>query len=1106
MWRVLIILLSGSILYLSCKPQTGKMQFVLHEGKDLGIDFSNDLEIDVSLNIFNYMYYYNGGGIGAGDFNNDGLIDLFFTANRKPNRLYLNVGDLKFKDITDQAGIRHNEYGWSTGVSVVDINDDGMLDLYISEVGEFENLKSQNYLYVCQEINENGIPLYEEKGREYGLDQIGFSTQAAFFDYDLDGDLDLFQLNHSVHENGTFGQRKSFLGTKHDLSGDRFFVNDNGNFIEKSLEVGIESSVIGYGLGVATGDINMDGYPDIYVGNDFHENDYLYLNNGDGTFTETGASAMQHTSRFSMGVDIGDINNDLFPDIVSLDMLPYDPYILKKSEGEDALGIFRFKLSYGYSYQYAKNSLQLNNANGTFSDIAMYSDVYATDWSWAPILADFNNDGIKDLFVSNGIPKRMNDIDYINFISNDDVQWRIKSDNADDRDMSYLEKLPEIKLPNKVFYGSEDLRFKDQEIFIKNNKASYSNGAIAADLDNDGDLDVITSNIDQNAFVYENISSDSTQSNRIRISLRGADGNRNAVGSKVIVELKDGKRMLCEKFPVRGFQSSYEGDLHIGIGSIEDVQSITLIWPDNTYQVADVNTGTLDFTYTEGLPAFDYQGLSEKSNEEVPFLEISEELELDFVHDENDFVEFNREPLIPHSTSTEGPALAVGDLNGDGLQDIFLGGAKRKRSALYFQTPEGRFRSVEQWELMQDSIYEDVDAHIADFNGDGWNDLVVGSGGNEYFGKSEFLNSRLYINDGSGQLVRKEGVFDSIYSTTQRLVPADFDQDGDLDLFMASRAVSWSYGSIPESYLLQNDGAGNFTDVSDEMAEGLKNIGMITDARWTDLDLDGDDDLIVGVEWDNIYAFINESGRSFSKHRLTPKKGLWGLLLPVDFDHDGDMDLLAGNLGLNSRLKASGKEPIRMYVNDYDQNGRSEQILTYYLDGKETIFPNKMELERQLPYIKKKYLMAADFAAASLADVVGEDQLSGARVFECDYLSNSVLINEGDFNFRTVPLPNQAQMSPFKAGVVKDVDNDSRPDIMLAGNYFDANVQMGRYDADYGTLFYHQEAGKYRIADFPGLPVTGQVRYIKPVEVAGRQVWLFARNDDKLLAIDLNND
>jgi hypothetical protein len=1077
--------------------------FELLSSEKTGIDFSNTLKSTKDFNIFYYMYFYNGGGVGAADLNNDGLIDLCFTANQEANKIYLNKSDMKFEDITEKSNFKGGN-GWSNGVSIVDINQDGMLDIYISQVGDFEAIKGHNLLFICKEITKEGIPVYQEMSKEYGLDLVVFGTQAAFFDYDLDGDLDMFQLNHSVHQNGTFGRRALFDGTYHPLAGDKLFKNDNGKYTEVSKTTGINSSALGYGLGLAVGDIDFDGYPDMYVGNDFHENDYLYINQKNGTFLDKMESSIMHTSQFSMGIDIGDLNSDAFPEIISLDMLPSNYEILKKSEGEDMYSIFKYKIRQGYNYQFARNNLQFNNGNGTFSEIGMYSGVHATDWSWSPLFTDFDNDGLKDLFISNGIPKRMNDTDYIKFVSDDVVQEKIRNKNFDENDPGLADKLPEIKLFNKFFANQKNLVFKDMEGSIKNDKVSYSNGAIYADLDNDGDLDIITNNINEKAFVYENLADTKPVKNDfIRLYLKGAKGNLNAIGTKCLVFKKD-KIESYEKFPVRGFQSSMEIPLNIGLGKKTDVDSLIVIWPDNKYQVMKVSgfKDSLNLTYSNDLPLFDYQKFKARknNNDSYTYEDIAAKLGVNVRHEENNFVEFDRNSLIPFEVSAEGPALAIADINHDGLEDIFVGSSKKFRSHLFLQTKSGVFKESIQPDLVRDSTYEEVDAQWADVNKDGHPDLIVATGGNEYSNNSEYQMPRIYLNDGKGNLSIIQDAFNNVFVTASCIVPFDFTGDGIMDLFIGGRAVPLNYGEIPKSYLLKNDGSGRFIDVTSQYGKELSAIGYVKNAKLTDLDKDGDPDLILALEWDGICMMENK-GKTFVKKMLTDRKGWWNFTMPFDYDGDGDMDILAGNLGLNSRLKASKEQPVRMYINDYDKNGRKEPILTYYLNGAEVLFPTKLEIEKQMPFIKKKYIYATEFSKATIADIFGKDKLEEAQILEADYYESAILVNDGKGNFKLKPLEYRAQWSSYYDAQVIDANGDKLPDILMMGNFYNCNIQMGRYDADFGMILINKGNCNFAPQPINGLQVKGQVKRLKKIKLKGGEGIVVARNNDTLMVI-----
>jgi hypothetical protein len=1082
----------------SKKESTEPPVFEVLDNSKTGLDFNNHLTPTQEFNMFKYMYFYNGGGVGAGDFNNDGLTDLFFTGNQGDNKLYLNEGNLHFKDITAAANIPQDS-AWSTGVSVVDINNDGLLDIYICRVGKYEILKGHNLLLVCTGIDKNGIPHYEDRSHAYALDFSGFSTQATFFDYDLDGDLDMFLLNHSVHQNGTFAERKNFLGTYSELSGDRMYRNDGNIFTDVTHQSKINSSSISYGLGVSVADINLDGYPDLYIGNDFHENDYLYINQHDGTFKEEQGNRIMHTSQFSMGVDVADVNNDGYPDVVSMDMLPSDPYILKRSEGEDTYDIFHLKIGYGYNYQYTRNNLQLNRRNGMFTETGLYSGIAATDWSWAPLWMDFDNDGKKDLFISNGIPKRMNDIDYINFVSNGDIQSKIKSNSLGETDMSLIDKFPQIKIPNKFYRNNGELVFKDLNEQIKNDQPTYSNGAIYADLDNDGDLDIVVSNIDEPAMLYANRSNDKKDKSFAEIKLKGPEANLNAIGAKIVLFAEAGIRTY-EKNPARGFQSSMEIPIHIGLDKTK-IDSAFLIWPDNSFQPLQIKAGQTQIAYAKGLPKFNYGYITSYwPNATNAVADITGTTGLNYRHEENSFNEFNREPLIPHMVSTEGPALAVADINHDGLEDVFIGSSKDKKAAVFLQQPSGKFIRSPQTVLDKDSVYENVDASFVDVNNDTHLDLVIASGGNEYYGQEEYLQPRVYLNDGKAHFVKLEHAFDNIFLTASSVSSYDFNGDGFADLFISGRTVPFGYGAVPKSYLLQNDGTGKFKDVTAARAKDLASIGLVTQALWFDINKDGNKDLLICSEWGGIDAFINNKGM-FTRQSLTDKKGWWNFILPVDIDNDGDIDLVAGNLGLNSRIKASDDEPVQLYYNDFDDNGKKEQVLTYYLNNRQLPFANKAELEKQMPIQKKKFLYAEQFAKASITDMFKKEKLENANVLTANYFSNALLINQGNLKFTVQALPWEAQLTSYRDAVVVNANNDALPDILLMGNYYDNNIQMGRYDGDYGTILINKGQGKIEVQSLNGLQVKGQVRKIRKINIGKKEAFVLARNNDSAMVI-----
>jgi enediyne biosynthesis protein E4 len=740
-----------------------------------------------------------------------------------------------------------------------------------------------------------------------------------------------------------------------------------------------------------------------------------------------------------------------------------------------------------------------------FSEVGLYSGIAATDWSWAPLWMDFDNDGLKDLFIANGIPKRLNDMDYINFIYNSEIQEKLKNNDIKNKDMALMDKFPEIKIPNKFYKNKADLQFEDVEAKIDNDQPTYSNGAVYGDFDNDGDLDVVVNNINDPVLLYENRTENESKKDFVDIKLKGSEKNINAIGTKVVLCKRD-KIETYEKNPARGFMSSMETPIHIGLG-ISKIDSAFLIWPDNSFQkiVLDSLFPHLFFTYTKGLPLYNYNNITNfKKNISTPIVNITKEVTLDYLHKENAFNEFDREPLLPHMLSTEGPALAVADINNDGLDDIFIGASKTFHNAIFLQQPNGKFIRTIQPEMFLDSMYEDVSATWADVNNDGNIDLIIGTGGNEYYGADEHLLPRIYLNDGKVNFKKIKNTFPSITATTSCIIANDFNNDGFVDLFLGGRTVPWNYGEIPHSYLLQNDGTGKFTDVTEKYAPELSKIGMVTNAIWLDIDKNNNKDLIVTCEWGGITAFINTNGK-FVKKELTDKKGWWNFLLPVDIDSDGDMDLIAGNLGLNSRLQATTEQPVRLYFNDFDDNEKKEQILTYYVKNKEITFASKDELQKQMPMIKKKFIYAADFANAQFKDLFPAEKIKNATVYSADYFANAVLINNGNLTFTTKALPWEAQLTSYKDAAIANVNNNNLPDIILAGNYYSNNIHAGRYDADYGTVLLNKGMGNFSCENLNGLILKGEVRSIKPIKIGNNAAHIVAKNNDSVLVIKFAN-
>ncbi len=1082
-------------LFIGCQNHDKTYDFKLHSSDVTGVDFRNDLPISEDLNIFNYMYYYNGSGLGAGDLNNDGLVDLIFASNLGPEKVYLNQGDFQFSDVSSEAGIDGGINSWTNGISLADINSDGLIDVYLSQVGSYRHLDCTNKLFICTGIDSDGIPRYEEKAREYGLDFKGFSTQAGFFDMDNDGDLDMFLMNHSLHHNGTFGRRSTFLGTTHELSGDRLFRNDGDVFTDITLEAGIHSSVIGYGLGLAFGDFDRDGWTDIYIGNDFHENDYLYINQQDGTFTDKGTEELKSTSKFSMGVDVADINNDLWDDIMVLDMLPDDPYILKTSEGEDALDLFRLKENYGYSPQYARNSLQINQGNNSFKELARYANVFASDWSWSPLMVDLDMDRNKDIFVSNGIPKRMNDLDYIRYVSGNEIQYKIQFDELEKKDLSALDSIPEIKIKNKFYHSLSDLQFTEDYFKIMGDKVSYSNSAIYADLDNDGDYDLVTNNINDEAFIYENLMNPET----VEVKLEGNDKNRHGLGAKIIGEYEDGEKVVLNNWSTRAFQSSMITDC---IFPRDSLLRITVIWPNKMSETKTTSTTTDEIIFRISEANQENSWPTNFTENDSLLVDITGNIVPEIFHEENDFVEFNREPLIPFSTSAEGPAISILDLNNDGYEDIFVGSGKRENSAIYIQRENGQFQRYFLQGKIQDSIYEEVASIFVDIDGDEDQDLIIATGGNEFRLNSDYTRPILYRNE-NDQLTRDTSAFRDIHLAASSVAYSDIDGDGDLDLFFGGRALTWEYGQIPDSYLLLNDGKGRFSDQTELWSKELKLFGLIKDASFADMDNDGHEDLVISREWGSIDIFYND-GSILNRHPVTSDRGWWNKMTISDFDNDGYLDIFVGNTGLNTRYKASTDRPIKMYYFDFDNNGTKEQIVTYFLGDREIVFNNIKELQQQLPHLKKKYLYAKKFAQADLEDLFGEKNLKKSRVFSVNNLSTSLFRNNGDRMFESVALPDEIQYSQINTAISVDLNNDGLMDIVPGGNYFYNNIQAGRYNAESGSYLINNGNMDFTYHAIPSRPITGQVNTMATMTLKDYgKVILAAQNDDKVVVLDI---
>ncbi|HEU5145702.1 MAG TPA: VCBS repeat-containing protein, partial [Chryseosolibacter sp.] len=899
------------------------------------VTFNNTLEQTKDFNIIEYLYFYNGGGVSIGDINNDGLDDLYFTSNQGSNKLYLNKSNFEFKDITDEAGVG-GDGNWKTGTAMADVNGDGYLDIFVCGVGNYKKFNGRNQLFI-----NNGDLTFTDRTIEYGLAFEGFSTHAAFFDYDNDGDLDMYLLNHSVHTARSYGHSR-IRHQSDRLAGDKLYRNElvpsgQPHFTEVTSRAGIYNSQVAYGLGVGISDLNGDGFMDIYVSNDFHENDYLYINQGDGTFKETISSSIPHVSRFSMGNDIADINNDSRPDIITLDMLPRDEEVIKTTAGEEPYDIYHFKLRFGYHHQFARNALQLNRGedhegNLLFSDIAPLAGVEASDWSWAPLLADFDNDGHKDLFIANGILTRPNDLDYINFIATDSAQRYYGYE-------TFIENMPSGKVPNVFFRNAGNLQFEDVSATWTGNTPSLSTGAAYADLDNDGDLDLVVNNINEEVSLYRN--NGNADGTWLKISFQGTGANRFGIGAKVIVYAAD-KVIWQEQMLSRGWQSSVSPIMHVGVG-FASIDSVTVIWPDGKYQTL-TGIGKDKHITVQQVDAISSWNYDRSKDEDDTLLRAAE---APFIHRENEFNAFAQEKLIPHMISTQGPALAVGDVNSDGRDDFFGGGAAGHSGELYLQNIAGEFVLSSQAAFKSDPAFEDTDAAFFDADGNGRIDLLVVSGGQQWHGKDELLSPRLYLNNASGDFERAIGNLPEIFVDASCIEVTDVDADGDADVFIGGRVIAGRYGEDPDSYLLINDGRGAFKDESMRLRHDWAG-GMVTDAVWNDINGDGRIDLIAVGEWMPVTVLIQDGDGNFlNKTRdygLEKTEGWWNTIHACDVDGDRDTDFVAGNLGVNSRLRATPDQPVSLFAGDMDRNGGMDHLLTYYNQGEQHPFISRDQL------------------------------------------------------------------------------------------------------------------------------------------------------------------
>jgi enediyne biosynthesis protein E4 len=1087
------IIISGCVVLAACNND--KHLFTKLSEKSTGINFRNTLFEDGPLNVANYIYFYNGGGVAIGDINNDGLQDVFFTGNMVRNRLFLNKGNFKFEDITKQARVDEME-GWCTGATMADVNNDGKLDIYICRSADINPDRRKNLLFI-----NNGNLTFTEKADAYGLADNGYSTQASFFDYDKDGDLDCFIINHSIQKYTAGVQDNPELRKERNPDyASKLYRNDNGHYTNVSDQAGITSNVLTFGLGVAISDFNNDGWPDIAVSNDFNEPDYLFMNNRNGTFTEQLTSAMDNISLYSMGSDAADYNNDGWPDLLTLDMMPEDNKTIKMHSGAENFDKFQFLFTQGFYYQYSRNMLQQNNGDGTFSEIGQLAGVSNTDWSWAALFGDYDNDGQKDLFVTNGYVKDYTEMDFLKY-SVDRVVRNMNKDSVDPIP-EYIRKMPTNEIPNYIFQNQGNGTFAKKTAEWGFDHKGVSAGAAYADLDNDGDLDLVVSNSNEVAGIYKNNSEQQVKNNYLRVQLDGGALNQRGIGAKVKLYCK-GQLNYQEQSPVRGFQSSCDPVLNFGVGKNTVIDSLIVIWPNDRFQKM---TGVavnqlLTIKMGDAKEQWQYDTLANKSTAwlaQTPLAGVR--------HRENTFNDFTVQGLLPNYLSRQGPCIEVADVNKDGLEDFFVGGAKGSPAQLFLQKKDNTFSAGPATAFMADSASEDVAAAFFDADKDGDVDLYVASGGFEYNENDPAYQDRMYVNDGKGNFTKAINALPVITASKSCVKPADIDGDGDWDLFVGGRVVPGKYPAAPRSYILLNDGKGNFKEHTQTACAALVQPGMVTDALWTDVNNDKQPDLIVVGEWMPVRVYINTKGTltdASSSYIRFASAGWWNRIKGADMDGDGDTDLVLGNCGTNTQFSTSEKEPMTIYYKDFDGNGSLDPVLCYYIGGISYPVFSRDDLTDQLPLLKKKFIEYKQYANATINDLFTKEELTDAGILKAEMMQTVYLENQGDKGFIPHILPLPAQYAPVYGIVLEDLNKDGKKDILLAGNNTWTRIKFGRYSANHGVLLLGDGKGQFNYVpqQTAGLALKGNVKSLSVIQSGAIRKIIAGINDETAVLI-----